>query len=223
MKQLLFLIAVFITVKTSAQTFKSGDKVQVDLLMSSSREGTWQNATVIHYDEASKMYNVKLANGNEMGIPSRNPEKWIKAAPKQPSPGTTDDDPVPSEAIVYENRQAVLNAPDCNPSEAYIKRKIKALMARHFEDYPHIAVDITSFKGQHGYDDKKYTGQIVYPYKIEMLVHIKRKLMQGGKEYTEYRTWKFDRIYEYATRPGNTCEFYAVPSADAKLVSSEWH
>jgi hypothetical protein len=96
-------------------------------------------------------------------------------------------------------------------------------MATHYKDYPFIFVDFTSFKGQHGYDDKKFTGQQVYPYKIEMLVHLKRTLTMGGRQYTEYQTWEFDRVYEYASRPGKSCEFYAVPSSDAKLVSRGWY
>jgi len=38
--------------------------------------------------------------------------------------------------IIYENRTAVLNAPDCNPSEVYLKKKVKAQLANFYKDYP---------------------------------------------------------------------------------------
>src|SRR5688572_23122642 len=88
-------------------------------------------------------------------------------------------------SIPYENRSDIMNAPDCNPSEAYIKNKVKAHVATQFEDYPHIWVDVTSFKAKKGDNHKTFPDQIVYPYKIEMVVYIKRKLMKEGKEFTE--------------------------------------
>ena len=57
--------------------------------------------------------------------------------------------------VVYENRTDIPAAPNCNPSEGYLKKKVKAEMAKFYKDYPSIAVDITSFKGQKGYSDKK--------------------------------------------------------------------
>lgn len=128
----------------------------------------------------------------------------------------------PAGGITYENRKDVMPAPACSPSEVYLKKKIKAQVAKdHFKDFPMLAVDITSFKGQNGYDDKKFSGQVVYPFKVEMLVYIKRKVMKDGKEQTEYQTWEFDRVYEYATRAGGKCEFYAVPAKDSKMISSD--
>lgn len=130
-------------------------------------------------------------------------------------------DTVPGTNIFYESRADVLNAPDCNPSEVYIKKKVQADMARHFENYPQIAVDFISFKGQNGYNDKKNQNRIIYPFEIKMFVYIRRKIIKEGKEYHEVQTWKYESIYEYATKPRSKCEFYSTKASDAKLVSTE--
>src|SRR5687767_13955211 len=116
------------------------------------------------------------------------------------------NDSIPGTNLFYESRTDILEAPDCNPSEVYLKKKIKADIAKHFENHPYIAVDFTSFKGQHGFSNKKNPDKIVYPYEIEMFVHVKRILIKEGKNFTEYQTWKYERVYEYATMPGKKCE-----------------
>ena len=123
--------------------------------------------------------------------------------------------------VTYEKRTDMLNAPKCNASEAYLKKKVKAQLATYYKDYPHIAVDFTSFKGQNGYSDKEDPRRIVYPYKIEMLVYLKRNVMKEGKERTEYTIWKYDSVYEYATKPRKKCEFYLVPSSQSTRIKQE--
>jgi predicted YcjX-like family ATPase len=115
--------------------------------------------------------------------------------------------------IKYEKRTDWLNAKDCKASETYLKKKIKAQLAAAYTDYPDIAVDFKSFKGQNGYADKVKPGRFVYPYKIEMLVFLRRKINKEGKELTELTTWKYDAVYEYATLKGGNCEFYKLPSS----------
>ncbi len=123
--------------------------------------------------------------------------------------------------IKYENRTDVMNAPRCNASEVYLKKKVKAHLATFYEEYPYIAVDFTSFKGQHGYTDKNDPTRIVYPYKIEMLVYLKRTVMKDEKEKTEYVIWKYDAEYEYATRKGRKCDFSIVPSSQITLITRQ--
>jgi len=123
--------------------------------------------------------------------------------------------------IKYENRTAILNAPDCNASEVYLKKKVKAQLANYYKDYPFIAVDFTSFKGQNGYSDKENPRKITYPYKIEMLVYLKRKVKKDGKELTELVTWKYDAVYKYATEPVKKCEFSIVPSSQTTLIAKK--
>ncbi len=118
-----------------------------------------------------------------------------------------------TKGIKYEKRTDWLNAKDCKASEIYLKKKIKAQLAEKYTDYPEIAVDLKSFKGQNGYTDKLKPGRFVYPYKIEMLVYLRRKLTKDGKERTELITWKYDAVYEYATLKGGSCEFYLVPTS----------
>lgn len=129
-------------------------------------------------------------------------------------------DTIPGTNLFYENRVDILEAPDCNPSEAYLKKKIKGDLAGNFGNYPSIAVDFISFKGQDGFTDKKNAEKIVYPYQVEMFVHVKRLLIKEGKNFTEFQTWKFERVYEYATMPGKKCEFKHT-SSNSRLVSSE--
>lgn len=123
--------------------------------------------------------------------------------------------------IPYENRTDVMNAPKCNPSEAYLKKKVKAQLATYYEEYPYIAVDFTSFKGQHGYTDKNDPKRIVYPFKIEMLVYLKRPVMKEGKEHTEYVIWKYDCEYEYASRPKRKCDFAIEASPQITLITRQ--
>ncbi len=123
--------------------------------------------------------------------------------------------------ITYEKRTDMLNAPKCNASEGYLKKKVKAQLATFYKDYPYIAVDFTSFKGQNGYSDKEDATRIVYPFKIEMLVHLKRSVMKEGKEQTEYTTWKYDAVYEYATKRGKKCDFKLVPSSQTTLITRQ--
>ncbi len=123
--------------------------------------------------------------------------------------------------ITYQKRTDMLNAPKCNASEAYLKKKVKAQLATYYKDYPYIAVDFTSFKGQNGYSDKEDATRIVYPFKIEMLVYLKRNVMKEGKEHTEYTIWKYDSVYEYATKPRKKCEFYLVPSSQTTRIKQE--
>ena len=108
--------------------------------------------------------------------------------------------------ITYEKRTDILNAPRCNASEVYLKKKVKAQLATYYKD---------------GYSDKEDAKRIVYPFKIEMLVYLKRNVMKEGKELTEYTIWKYDSEYEYATRPGKKCEFYIVPSSQITLITKQ--
>ena len=123
--------------------------------------------------------------------------------------------------ITYEKRTDILNAPKCNASEVYLKKKIKAQLATFYKEYPYIAVDFSSFKGQNGYTDKQDATRIVYPFKIEMLVYLKRNVMKEGKEATEYVIWKYDSVYEYATKPGKKCDFKIVPSSQITLITRQ--
>ena len=131
----------------------------------------------------------------------------------------TNKAPATGTGIAYEKRTNILNAPDCNGTEAYVKKKVKAQLANYYTDYPYIAVDFSSFKGQNGYNDKETPGKFVYPYKIELLVYLRRQVMKEGKEATEVSTWKYDAVYEYATKPGKKCEFRIVPSSQKTLIS----
>lgn len=214
----LFLLPVFflITLAGSAQVLKTDESVEVEPLLKDSATNLWKKATVTGFDTLNKTYLVKLEDGKKMAIPSKTPEKWIRPQAR----------PLamlgPSRPIRYENRDLVIKAFSCRPSETYVKKNVKADLAMHFKEYGYLFVDFTSFKGQKGFDDPKVKGMQVFPYKIEFLAYLKRTLFFGGKAYTEYQTWEFDRVYEYATRPGKQCEFRAVPSSDAKLISSGW-
>jgi hypothetical protein len=213
---LLLLLIVTFSFSVSAQIFKSDDLVEVDPLLSESKAGTWKKASVENVDTIGKKYIVKLDNGDKITIPSKDPEKWIRP---QANPIAKLG---PSRQIRYENRSNLIKAFSCRPSETYIKRNVKAQLAGFYKDYSDIYVDFTSFKGQKGYDDKKVKNQQVYPYKIEMRVYLKRTLTMGGKIFSEYQTWEFDRVYEYATRPGKKCEFSVVPDSNGKMLSTGW-
>lgn len=220
MKQLyFFLLTILLTLTASSQLFRKDDIVEVNSLLSDSPEGNWKQATVLHYDSVAKAYAVKLADGNKVTIPSSTPEKWIRPVVNKQVLNKYG----PGARINYQKRDYVKKGIRCNPSETGVKRNILSLMAEHYTDYHYISIDFTSFKGQHGYNDNKNKGRFIYPYKIEMLVHLKRTLLFGGKAYTEYQTWEFDRVYEYATMTGKNCEFYPVQTSDAKLISKGWY
>lgn len=215
----LFLFAILISFIASSQVFKKDDAVEVDPLLSDSLEGTWRHATVVEFDSIGNKYLVKLVDGNKMNIPSKSPEQWIRPFVNRQVVNKYG----PGARIPYEKSSNVMKNTRCNGSEAAVKRNIKSQMASFYKDYPYIMVDFTSFKAQTGYDSKKNPGYMVYPYKIEMLVHVKRSLMFAGRMYTEYQTWEFDREYEYATRAGKACDFYASQLSEPKLISKGWY
>ncbi len=219
MKQsFLFLLLILFTLSASSQIFKKDDTVEVDPLLSDSLEGNWRQATVLDFDSITSKYTVKLPDGNKMVVPSKKPEQWIRPFINKQVLNKYG----PAAKLAYERRSNVMKNIKCNGSEAAVKRNIKSQMASLFADYPYIFVDFSSFKGQDGYESKKFPGQQVYPYKIEMLVHLRRSLIFAGREYTEYQTWEFDREYEYVSLRGRKCEFYATQS-DMKLVSRGWY
>lgn len=211
----LFLFLFALPLSLSAQILLPEQAVEVDPLLADTSK-TWKKAVILQRDTVAKKYTVKLADGSTMMIPSQNPEKWIRPdAPRIALLG-------PDKQIRYERSVALIKAFSCRPSEIYIKKNIKAKLAQDFKDYPWVFVDFNSFKAQNGYEDPKNKGQFIYPYKIEMLLYIKRTVLFAGKEYSEFQTWEFDRVYEYATRAGKKCELYPVPARDAKLISSRW-
>lgn len=219
MKQLLLLLfSIVITFSVSSQILKIDDAVEVDILLADSAKNTWKKATILSYDSVGKIYKVKVLDGDKMDIRSHDPEKWIRPV--------VDKQIVikygPAAKIPFQNRVAAIQAIDCRPSEKYIKKNLRSLMASEYKDFEHIYVDITKVKPQHGYDDSKNEGQFIYPYKIEMLVHLRRTLLMGGRLYTEYQTWEYDREYAYATRGKKKCEFYPLQFAAPKLISRGW-
>lgn len=215
----LILSAVIFSTGISAQLFKKNDAVQVDTLLSEEKEGKWQDAVVTNVDTVNKKYSVKLANGNEIKIPYRDPGDWIRPVINRSviikyGPGAR---------LPYKKQSSEVTLAKCNASELNIKKNIRALMAKRFSEFPDILVDFTSFKGQHGYEDKNFKGQQVYPYKIEMLVHLRRSVLIRGQLFTEYQTWELEQEYEYASRPKKKCEFKLVKTEDDEMSMRAWY
>lgn len=218
-RSFLFLLVVAFSAAAFSQTFKKDELVEVDTLFSESKEGTWHRGTIVDYDTMGKKYTVRLAEGGRVAVVAKSPELWIRPVVSghglnKYGQGVT---------FAYQYRNKAMNGFRCNASETGIKKNIRAQLAEYYKDYHFIAVEFTSFKAQHGFEDPKQKGQQVFPYKIEMLVHLKRTVTIRGTQYSEYQTWEFDRVYEYATRPGKKCEFYPVPASDAKLLFSSWY
>lgn len=216
MKTLLTVLILLFSFFASSQNFKKGDAVEVDLLMSSSREGTWQTATVTDFDPAGKMYTIKLSNGIEMGIPSRNPERWIRATNNKPVLPEKPD-------LKYETTAEIVKPKGCGSSEAEILQRIKAQTAITFYNYEKMAFSFASFKQDAPYQkiDSIYGRLTIYPFKVEYQVDLLHKYTQGGKEYTEHKIWKFSRKYIFYRIPGGDCEFGIAEGTAGKLVLSE--
>lgn len=219
MKYSFLLLTVLLSFSVSAQVLKKEKAVEVDPLLSDSLEGTWKPATLIGYDSVTRKYSVKLHDGTSLMIPAKDPEQWIRPVEDK----LTVNKYGPGARFPYQKRAVAMKYSKCNPSENGIKKTLAAQMATYYKEYPSIFVDVTSFKGQNGYDDKKNPGQYIYPYKIEMLVHLKRSLRFGNRLYTEYQTWEYDREYAYATRPDKKCEVYPLQVFEPKLLSSRWY
>lgn len=213
----LILPALLLCNALFAQILKKDQAVEVNALRADTGKISWKKALITEVDTARKIYYVKLEDDRKMEIPSTNPEKWIRPDAKRLALLG------PDKQIRYERSALLIRAFSCRPSETYIKRNVKARIAEQFKDFPSVFVDFTSFKAQNGYDDPKVKNQQVFPYKIEMLVYLKRTVLFGGKEFYEYQTWEFDREYEYATRPNKQCAFYALPSGDAVMKSQGWY
>jgi hypothetical protein len=219
MKSLIvFLFLISCTLASTAQLLRTNDAVEVDILLGDTSRYHWKKATVTGYDTLRKVYNVKILDGDKMDIPSHSPEKWIRPV--------VDRNLViefgPAAKIPFQDRESLVQEIECKPTEKFVRKNLRTLMAREYKDFEYIFVDITKVKPQHGEDDPKYEGQFIYPYKIEMLIHLKRTVLMGGKLYTEYQTWEYDREYAYATRGKRKCEFYPLQFAPPKLISRGW-
>jgi hypothetical protein len=214
-----FLLGIIFSATVSSQLFKKNDPVQVDTLLSVPKEGKWQDAVVTNIDTVGKKYTVKLANEREMMIPYSDPGDWIRPVIDR----TVVIKYGPGARLNYRNRTSEAKLAKCNASELGIQKNVRAQMANHFKEFSHILVEFTSFKAQHGYEDKKFKGQQVYPYKVDMLVHLRRSVIIRGQMFTEYQTWEFERVYEYASRPGKKCEFYLVSEDDAEMSMRAWY
>lgn len=219
MKQLLLsLFSIFIAFSVPAQILKTDEAVEVDILLADSVKNNWKKATIVSYDSIGKLYKVKIQDGDKMDIPSRDPEKWIRPAVNKQlvikyGPGAK---------IPFQNRVTAIEDVDCRPSIKYIKKNLRSLMAREHKDFESIYVDVYTVKPQKSEDNGKTPGLFIYPYKTEMLVHLKRTLIMGGRLYTEYQTWEYDREYAFATRGKKNCEFYPLQHAAPKLISRGW-
>lgn len=219
MKAILFLLFSFVLNPPAyTQLLRVNDAVEVDILLGDSTRNQWKKATVTAYDSTRKIYAVKILDGDKKEIPSQSPEKWIRPL--------VDRNLVieygPAAKIPFQSRAPLVQDMDCRPTEKFIRRNLRSLMAAEYRDFDFIHVNITKVKPQHGEDDRLNEGQFIYPYKIEMLVHLKRTVMMGGKLFTEYQTWEYDREYAYATRPKRKCEFYPLQKAAPRLVSRGW-
>ena len=218
MKQLLlFFSLIFLSVSAFSQILKTDDAVEVDIQLDSAKRN-WKKASVVSYDSVSKVYKVKILDGDKMDIPSNNPEKWIRPLVNKQLVIKYG----PGQKLPFEKRTAAVQPIDCRPSEKYIRKNVRSLMAAQYKDFDYIYVDITTVKPQKTEKDEKKGGQTIYPFKIEMLVHLKRTLLMGGRLYTEYQTWEFDREYAYAPLGKNKCEFYPLQLAEPKLISRGW-
>src|SRR5690349_11956169 len=207
MNQLLVLFfATIIANCASSQVLRIDDAVEVDILLGDSTKNDWKKATVISYDSLTKVYKVKILDGDKMDIPSTRPEKWIRPS---------FDNKVlvkygPGAKLPFVNRVAAILPIDCRPSEKYIKRNLRSQMAAEYKDFDWIYVDVSTVKPQKTEKDPKNEGKEIYPFKIEMLVHLKRTLTMGGNMYTEYQTWEFDREYAYLPKGKKQCDFYPL-------------
>jgi hypothetical protein len=219
MKQLLFFFfSSFITLTVSSQILKTGEAVEVDILLADTVKNNWKKATVVGYDSVAKVYKVKILDGDKMDIPSRDPEKWIRPVVDRNlmikyGPGAK---------LPFQRRLNVIKSIDCRPSEKYIRKNLSSMMASEWKDFEFIYVDITTVKPQKTEKDPKKADQEIYPYKIEMLVHLKRTVLMGGRLYTEFQTWEYDREYAYAPKGKRICEFYPLQLARPNLISRGW-
>ena len=219
MKQLvLILCTILINLPAFSQVFKEDDAVEVFVLLADTAKDNWKKASVIGYDAATRTYKVKVADGDKMDIPSRDPEKWIRPV--------VDNQLMvkygPGAKLPFQNRVSAIEPVDCRPSIRYIKKNLRSLMAAEHKDFEFIYVDVYTVKPQKSEDNNKDEGKFIYPYKTEMLVHLKRTLSMGGRLYTEYQTWEYDREYAFATRGKKNCEFYPLQHAGPKLISRGW-
>ncbi len=218
MKPALLFFLLFIALQGSTQFLKPDDGVEVDIILGDSTHN-WQKATVTGYDSVRRVYRVKMLDGDKkLDVPSRSPEQWIRPL--------VDKKTVikygPGARIPFQSREKMIHPVDCRPTEKFIKKNLRSLMAADYREFEYIYVDFPKYKPQHGYNDPKNEGQFIYPYELEWLVHLKRTVQMGGRLYTEYQTWEYDREYAYATRGKKKCEFYPLEMDPPKLVSRGW-
>lgn len=233
MKTVYFLfLALVLSVSVPAQNFKTGEAVEIDQLMSSSRHGTWEKGIVTAFDKAGKAYTVKLQSGREVTIPSRNPEQWIRKATvpantEKPKTGSAGDEvkEKPGPAKTEPENGAGAAVTGCSPAEPRIKLRIKEQVAQTFSAYEKQVITYSSFKKQTAYKNTDpYFGRVnttVYPFLAEFTVDLVHQYKQGGQFYTEHKVWKFKRKYVLYTNTKGDCEFGIASGTSGELILSE--
>jgi hypothetical protein len=197
-----------------AQSFKKGDAVEIDQLMSSSRQGTWEKGTITNFDKAGLTYTVKLKNGMAIVVPSRNPEQWIRAASTNPA-----------DTVKTKPEIKITSTTSCAPTEQNVKQRIKEQVALTFANYEKQTINHTFFKKEGAYKNTDpYFGRVntlVQPFKIEFTVDLVHQYKQGGQDYTEHKIWKFKRKYILYTNTKGECEFGITEGTAGEMTLNE--
>lgn len=216
----IFLLLIITRLAGYSQEFKKGDVVEVDVLQSSYGKGNWLAATITEVNTEGMMYTVKLPDGRLMGIPMRNPEKWIKKSAANSNPKTTPagqtykPDPVKPGNIKINN--------DCSPTETNVKNRIINNIAFTFSDYEHRDIKfsyvrkLSPFKNTDPYFGRVNT--TVYPFEVEYTVDLKHKAFDNS---IMHRVWHFRSSVVLYKNTKGFCEFGTTKGTGGKLLLSE--
>lgn len=174
-------LVTFFALAAGAQTFKTGDAVEVNKELSDEGNGSWLKADVVGIDMESRLYSVKTTDKKLYRIPFSKEDSWIRR-PLQPL--TT----------------ASMRSKDANvafaPSVDLLKQKIKEQFESDFSEYDSVAITFDNIETLATYkstdNDLAKDNSDIYPYKVDFTVRLVNKNSDGSQRKIN---WQFKRKY----------------------------
>lgn len=172
-----------------AQTFKSGDAVEINKELSE-EGGSWIKADVVDVDLENKRYSVKTADRRLYRIPFVKEESWIR----KPAIRLTNSLQVKDETMVF------------RPSVELLKQKIQENFDGDFSEYDSVIITYNSIQVLPQY--RNTDGGVIMPdsdvspFKVDFTL----RLINRNEDGTERKiNWQFKRKYLlYQDKKGKT-------------------
>ena len=173
-------LVVFFAFNVKAQTFKTGETVEINKELSDEAGSAWSKANVIEVDRENRLYSVKTFDKKLYRIPFAKEDSWIRR-PMQP---LTASMKLREEASVF------------NPSADLLKQKIKEQFETDFSEYDSVLITFDNIETlpvyKTGEEDAAKAGSNIYPFKVDFTVRLVNRNSDGSQRKIN---WQFKRKY----------------------------